>query len=1424
MEGTHNTDTNGFWNHVEGLYNVLSSSTGSHMEGFSNTGTNSFSHTEGLFNINQGYATHIEGYSNNSSTGTTYSHIEGIFNIDYSFTGASITGPSANHIEGINCASIGLNGHAEGYGSLAGNYGHAEGYQTIANACLNPSYTINSATTPYFLSQADGGPILRLQTFTSSATGSEVIFSPTNSIPWYASFITGSSINVNGWMDVTLANGSLPSSSLTGGPLLVMVSPQGLPSHSEGQTTYGLGNYAHVEGQNTVVYGSNGHSEGQNNVCFTSGHVEGNTSTITTGHSEGILSLNFARSGHIEGKGCNALPGTIYLTATGPSGNYYDVSPSTSVYVPGNQTAVFNTNMIVSFQLNNINYMSRVNSSTAIASSSITQINLFPHLNMPTTSSALGPLNIVGGFLNNIMDGNHAEGSNTSAPGSGSHAEGLNTIASSAESHAEGAYSITNGSYAHSENLGTLTYPAAGHSEGNNSVVGGYTQYPTTTVGNYWIPSPTGTLILQNNVSPLFSPSTVFYFGASFGGAAVFYVAVVISSTYNAITNQTVLVCGNVNGSYLPTAVQSGTNYAYLFNNYQGQNAHAEGLTTQSYGLASHSEGTLTIAGGDYSHTEGQSTSTVTTSTMVVSPTGGNYYTFVNISTGLIYVPNDVRNIAGNSVIFGAYRGIVIGAVYSSSTNLTQITLQANAPLTTPRTLPTTSLSTYPTYITVQQTGTAAHAEGFQTIANGNYSHAEGQVTKTTGYTTFGSVTIPNGGNYLNTSLTGSATGTIYTSGNTTSLYPVSTVANPSFVTFKNATGTYTSAPIVSSVFSSNTGTAITFGNDPSVPIVSSTTTPSSFYTYSFPLIDTYPTSPTATGVYFNNNRLYIANNETTIINNASSNYGAWMLYRNITGATGQYSGSTINSTSYDGVNNLTTVVFNPDASLTGPITSSFEATYLLYPQTIYSSTASGGNYFLASSRSLYTSATGLFSSSSYIMWRRPDTLFYAISPFLSASYSTNLTTINVLADPSLPGSNITNAIGNIYVMGSITTNAYLTTTSTNTIAGNYFTAATRSIYIPTPTSLALTVGTIIAFRNLDGSFASSSVATFAYSGNVNTVTLNPDSSLPATDQATYPISVIIMQPSTLQSGIAAHAQGFNTIANGNYSHAEGQNTSTNGIEGAHIMGKNGAVKQPKSGVAAYSWSLAGGVNGVAPLTTGIAITLSSNGPTTAPSGYGNATQWNTSGADYAEMCEWADENLLNQDRYGYFVTFTGDADSIDFATSDNTVDGITSAMPGILGDSAWNYWHDTHLTDSLGRRRSGLSYTQAYNEYLYSQGYSTFELNGTHQGLSQSDALNLFQTNFNLDAPTMLLLESLEPVQVLLLNPNWNPTVQYIPRIERKEWIAVGFLGKLNVYDDGTCIPGQKCSCTIGGRATAGTSWKVLERIDTNVVRILFK
>ncbi len=199
-----------------------------------------------------------------------------------------------------------------------------------------------------------------------------------------------------------------------------------------------------------------------------------------------------------------------------------------------------------------------------------------------------------------------------------------------------------------------------------------------------------------------------------------------------------------------------------------------------------------------------------------------------------------------------------------------------------------------------------------------------------------------------------------------------------------------------------------------------------------------------------------------------------------------------------------------------------------------------------------------------------------------------------------------------------------------------------------------------------------------------------------------------------------------------------------------------------------YTYFIVGGGNGNFARANAFRVT-----------GQGNvyAGKYNTSGADYAELFEWADGNPDNDDRVGRFVTLDGDKIRIANG-NDNFILGILSGNPSIIGDVYDDQWQGMFLRDIFGRPILELK---------------DIPLN-TPEG------------------------ETTVQRYMMKLNPDYDHNQAYVPRTKRSEWGCVGLMGKLVVIDDGTCQVNGWAAVAEGGIATASaerTKFRVMERLD---------
>ena len=117
------------------------------------------------------------------------------------------------------------------------------------------------------------------------------------------------------------------------------------------------------------------------------------------------------------------------------------------------------------------------------------------------------------------------------------------------------------------------------------------------------------------------------------------------------------------------------------------------------------------------------------------------------------------------------------------------------------------------------------------------------------------------------------------------------------------------------------------------------------------------------------------------------------------------------------------------------------------------------------------------------------------------------------------------------------------------------------------------------------------------------------------------------------------------------------------------------------------------------------------------------ATGWVTGGFDYADMFEWGDGNPDAEDRIGLSVVLDGEG-GIRIATGSDAAEdvvGIVSGTACMVGNAAWSKWDKTFLKDDFGRPT---------------------------------------------DQP----------------NPDYDESLEYVPRGDRPEWAIIGLTGRVHL------------------------------------------
>jgi hypothetical protein len=212
---------------------------------------------------------------------------------------------------------------------------------------------------------------------------------------------------------------------------------------------------------------------------------------------------------------------------------------------------------------------------------------------------------------------------------------------------------------------------------------------------------------------------------------------------------------------------------------------------------------------------------------------------------------------------------------------------------------------------------------------------------------------------------------------------------------------------------------------------------------------------------------------------------------------------------------------------------------------------------------------------------------------------------------------------------------------------------------------------------------------------------------------------------------------------------------------------------------------------------------------------------WQVGTADYGEYFEWQDGNHNKDNRAGFFVEIVDG--KIRIAQSTNVI-GVVSKNPGFVGDSVQDYWSEMYLKDEWG-----VPVTQKLQKFYIVENEQQKFVYFDSEGNCFSEiphAKNRENCKMDLLKEQCTFQEEIDaPVQ----NPNYDPTVVYVPRKERKEWEVIGLLGKLRVRTKEQITGNSVDVDPTTGMAKNGTKYPILKRnkdFDGNygIVTIFFK
>lgn len=410
-----------------------------------------------------------------------------------------------------------------------------------------------------------------------------------------------------------------------------------------------------------------------------------------------------------------------------------------------------------------------------------------------TNSFAQGEVNVAFGINSHaegygsqaLGDYSHAEGSSV-ASGIWSHSEGVDCSAIGYSSHAEGIYSDASGDYSHADGIyanASDDYSYVWNGDENNSDysshgVGTYNINPIDGINGFWIGNENLNTIITNiiNVNEKYVP----FIQDKDGN----YTAVTIgdrNSEYEIGINS--MIVGTNNAAEGINSFAQGQNATALGNNShaEGRNtlasnsySHAEGGFTKAIGPASHAEGANVTAIGQASHAEGFAN---TKDAISAEGDGSHAEGYSGIGGTRIRATGKGAHAEGNGNTLASGKGSHVegcgsfqiasgegshaegnnamafgNGAHAENGNISVInndpdwTSGADTQYSTPNyNRPTIAQGNYShaeggstmssgTYAHAQGTyttasGIASHSEGTNTIASGNYSHAAGKNT-----------------------------------------------------------------------------------------------------------------------------------------------------------------------------------------------------------------------------------------------------------------------------------------------------------------------------------------------------------------------------------------------------------------------------------------------------------------------------------------------------------------------------------------------------------------------------------------------------------------------------------------------------------------------------------------------------------------------
>jgi len=169
---------------------------------------------------------------------------------------------------------------------------------------------------------------------------------------------------------------------------------------------------------------------------------------------------------------------------------------------------------------------------------------------------------------------------------------------------------------------------------------------------------------------------------------------------------------------------------------------------------------------------------------------------------------------------------------------------------------------------------------------------------------------------------------------------------------------------------------------------------------------------------------------------------------------------------------------------------------------------------------------------------------------------------------------------------------------------------------------------------------------------------------------------------------------------------------------------------------------------------------------------------WNNNGADYAEFFESTTGNAIPVG-----TTVVLENNKVRAATSSDSVSSIIGVIrpkePGqasmTIGNTAWNKWSGKYLTDDFDRFILDEHVVYEWTETV-EDGDDIFHSYESHQ-IPEGVTIPSDVVGLTTDPKGNRFVH-------YRLNPDFDPSLTYVPREERNEWVIVGLVGQVKILD----------------------------------------